>query len=277
VAAIGRRLAQTTKEAMQPDPVHGEQFEASPRPPRYGIEIGVVLAVSFGASGLYSLLSLINKLTAPGGLGKATATLNGAAVPDRQWLDFLYQVADVATGFAPALLALYLLGQAVRRAGFGIGLDLRRPRLDLAQGALLAAAIGIPGLGLYFVAKGLGLNATIATTTLPDVWYRYPILILSALQNATAEEVVVLGFVMTRLRQLGWSDERAIGASALLRGSYHLYQGFGGFIGNFVMGLVFGWWFKRTGRVAPMLISHFIQDAFVFVAYAILHGRVSWL
>ena len=34
--------------------------------------------------------------------------------------------------------------------------------------------------------------------------------------------------------------------SALIRGSYHLYQGFGGFVGNVVMGVIFGWFYTRT-------------------------------
>ena len=45
-------------------------------------------------------------------------------------------------------------------------------------------------------------------------------------------------------------------AAAALRGSYHLYQGFGPFIGNFVMGVVFGWCYTRWGRVMPLVIAH---------------------
>ena len=33
-------------------------------------------------------------------------------------------------------------------------------------------------------------------------------------------------------------------ASALLRGSYHLYQGWGGFVGNAIMGLVFAEYYR---------------------------------
>ena len=41
---------------------------------------------------------------------------------------------------------------------------------------------------------------------------------------------------------LSWRSRK----SAVLRGSYHLYQGFGGFVGNIVMGLVFGRVWQRT-------------------------------
>ena len=65
--------------------------------------------------------------------------------------------------------------------------------------------------------------------------------------------------------------------SAVLRGSYHLYQGYGGFLGNAVMGVIFGWWFQRTRRVVPLVIAHFLLDAFSFVGYVYLHKHFSWI
>jgi membrane protease YdiL (CAAX protease family) len=128
-----------------------------------------------------------------------------------------------------------------------------------------------------YAAHEFGLNASLQVVNFPDVWYRIPYLLLSALQNGAAEEVVVVGFMLTRLRQLGWSDQRALLASATLRGSYHLYQGFGGFAGNFVMGLIFGWWFQRTRRVMPLVIAHFLLDAISFIGYVYLHQHISWI
>ena len=91
------------------------------------------------------------------------------------------------------------------------------------------------------------------------------------------EEVVVLGFVILRLTQAGLPGRWAVVISALVRATYHLYQGFGGFVGNLVMGLVFGWLFLRWRRVGPMVVAHFLIDAAAFVGYALLAGRVSWL
>jgi membrane protease YdiL (CAAX protease family) len=109
------------------------------------------------------------------------------------------------------------------------------------------------------------------------VWWRIPVLVLSALQNATLEEVLVAGYLLHRLRQLGWSDNRALVLSAVLRGSYHLYQGLGGFAGNAIMGLIFGRLYQRWGRAMPLLIAHTLMDTVAFVGYAELAGRVSWL
>ena len=60
-----------------------------------------------------------------------------------------------------------------------------------------------------------------------------------------------------------------------LRGSYHLYQGFGAFIGNVVMGLVFGEWFRRRGRVMPLVIAHTLLDIVAFVGYQLFAGALG--
>ena len=76
---------------------------------------------------------------------------------------------------------------------------------------------------------------------------------------------------------LGVRPWLAIAISAVIRGSYHLYQGVGAFLGNAVMGLIFGFLYRRWGRVMPLIITHFLIDAVTFVGYALLAGHVSWL
>ena len=70
-----------------------------------------------------------------------------------------------------------------------------------------------------------------------------------------------------RLRRLGLGATTIIVVSAVLRGTYHLYQGFGGFLGNVIMGLVFGWIYQRTGRVLPLVIAHWVLDIVSFAGY----------
>ncbi len=62
-----------------------------------------------------------------------------------------------------------------------------------------------------------------------------------------------------------------------MRGSYHLYQGFGAGLGNAVMGLIFARIYQRWGRVAPLIIAHTLIDSVTFVGYLELVGHVSWL
>ena len=156
-------------------------------------------------------------------------------------------------------------------------MDRLRPRRDALQGLGSAALIRIPGLLLIYVARKLGVNAQLDASGIADVWYRYPVLVLSAIQNGVLEELVMIGYLLTRLGQLRWPPWRAVLLSAVIRGSYHTYQGIGGFLGNYVMGAIFGWWFTRTRRVLPLVIAHSILDIVSFVGYAALHGRVSWI
>jgi len=107
----------------------------------------------------------------------------------------------------------------------------------------------------------------VVPAALNDVWWAVPVLILQALKNAVLEEVVVVGYLITRLRELNWPTWAVLGCSAVLRGSYHLYQGFGPFLGNAVMGLVFGEWFRRRGRVMPLVVAHTLIDIVSFVGY----------
>jgi membrane protease YdiL (CAAX protease family) len=174
------------------------------------------------------------------------------------------------------LLVFYLLARAGERPS-SIGVDAKEPGRDLARGAVLAALIGGSGLVLYLIAFHIGVELNVVAENLPDIWWRFPVLILSAAQNAAVEEVIVVGYLLSRLDKLGVRPSRAIVLSAVIRGSYHLYQGVGGFIGNAVMGLIFGYLYRRWGRVTPLFIAHFLIDAVTFVGYALLAGHVSWL
>jgi membrane protease YdiL (CAAX protease family) len=238
-------------------------------------EIVSVFAVSLGASGVYAFVSLIGSLTARHALASQSVTLNGSQAPGRPLLDLFLQLVSIASGAAPVLLAFYLLARANDTKS--IGVDRTQPLRDLARGAGLAALIGFSGLGLYFLAYKSGIALNVVAENEPDVWWRYPILLLSALQNGLLEEVLVTGYLLTRLRRLGVRPGYAIAISATLRGSYHLYQGFGGFAGNAIMGVIFGTLFLRWRRATPMIIAHTLIDAVAFIGYALLVGHVSWL
>ncbi len=241
-----------------------------------GWEIVVVFAVSLGASGLLAVLSLIGSLTAHKALQHQQALLVGSLAPGRPLLDLTLQLANIGVNLAPVALVFYMLARSGESPS-SIGLDTRRPVSDLARGAALAAIIGGLGLGLYLTAFHIGVSLNVVPENLPPLWWRTPVLILDALQNGVLEEILVIGYLLRRLDQLGWSPAKAIALSAVLRGSYHLYQGFGGFLGNAAMGVVFGVLYRRWGRVTPFIVAHTLIDAVAFVGYAALHGHVSWL
>jgi len=265
--------------APQSGPEPGSQVTPDLRgltPRLIGPEIIAVFSVSLGASALFALIRLIGALTAPKSLSGQQAVLVGSLAPGRPWLDLTLQVAGIAVNVAPVGLVAYLLarsGESFRT----IGVDLREPGRDLLRGAALAAAIGGTGLAFYLVAFQSGINLNVVPESLPPQWWRVPILLLEAAQNGVLEEVLVSGYLLHRLAQRGWNPWRSVIVASLLRGSYHLYQGFGGFIGNVAMGLVFGRLYQRWGRAMPLVIAHTLIDSVAFVGYGILRGKVSWL
>lgn len=240
-------------------------------------ETWLVLGLSLGASALWSLITLADKLTKQVALNRQTTTMNSSVTPDRPWLDLAYQLLPIVLGVVPALIAVHLLRRDDPAAARAIGIDARHPGADLGHAIALTALIGIPGLVLYLGARAAGLNTIVAPANLAEHWWTVPVLILAAAQNAILEEVVMIGYLLTRWQQAGWSTATAIGLSALIRGTYHLYQGFGGFVSNAIMGVIFGLYFTRTRRVLPLIVVHTLLDIVAFVGYALLRTRLDWL
>ncbi len=240
-----------------------------------GIEIAIVLSTTLGLNGLHALLSLVDSLLRPQPLSQQTVAIN---VPraTQTLLDLAYQLTNVLQLVAWGGLGCYLLWRAGIRLG-AIGLDRTQPGRDAVRALGLAAMIGIPGLVFYLVGRALDYNLNVMPSTLGDNWWRAPVLILAAIGNAWAEEVIVVGYLITRLRGLGWGENWSLLASSVLRGSYHLYQGPGGFVGNVLMGLVFGRTWQRTNRLWALVGAHSLIDTVAFVGYSLLRGHISWL
>src|SRR5690349_2793402 len=242
-----------------------EPAHALPSPRALRIEIIVVLAVTFGLSAYVALLRLIEAVLL--GLAGQTVALNERRSPF-DLIDLGLNLASVVQLMAWGALGLYLLW----RTGTGpaqVGLGRFRWHPDLTGGLGLAALIGIPGLALYVAARLLGLSAAVEPAELNDTWWRIPVLLLVAFANGWAEEIIVVAFLLTRLRQLRISPAVALLISAVLRGVYHLYQGYSAGLGNVVMGLVFGYVWLRTGRLWPLIVAHGLIDAVAFVGYSL--------
>jgi membrane protease YdiL (CAAX protease family) len=239
------------------------------------VELLIVLGITLALSASRSALSLLESLLRPERLPDQQVALNAPAATN-QLVDLAFQLTHVGQLVGWGALGGYLVVRSGLRLT-DIGLDRTRPGRDAATAAGLAALIGIPGLGLYLVAHAVGANLTVLPSTLTDTWWRLPVLIASAAGNAFAEEVLLTGYLLTRTRQLGWSENAGLAASAVLRGCYHLYQGFGGFVGNLVMGAVFGRVWQRSARLWALFGAHLLLDVVAFVGFALLAGKVSWL
>jgi len=226
-------------------------------------EVLVVLSLSVLRSAAFAILSLLEAPVA----GVVVAAADQSSEFTRQVLGFVFALAPV-----------FLVVHLVRRSGEGVavmGLSRDRPAQDLARGVVLGAVVGLAGIGVYLAAVELGVNRFVLPVPPLGHWWTIPALILSAVEAGLLEEVVVLGYLVTRLRQLSWTPVQAIAASAFLRGSYHLYQGWGGFVGNLAMGALFGVLFLRWGRRTwPFVVAHVLLDIGAGVGFILFRDRL---
>jgi membrane protease YdiL (CAAX protease family) len=225
-------------------------------------EILVVLSLSVLRPAAFAILSLLE------------APISGFVVAAAdQSTEFTRQVLGFVFALAPVFLVVHL----VRRSGEGvgvIGLASDRPAWDLASGVVLFVVVGLAGMGIYLAAVELGVNRFVLPVPPLGHWWTIPALVLNAVEAGLVEEVIVLGYVVTRLRQLSWTPVQAIAASALLRGSYHLYQGWGGFVGNLAMGTLFGVLFLRWRRTWPFVVAHVLLDIGAGVGFILFRDRL---
>ncbi|RJN32917.1 CPBP family intramembrane glutamic endopeptidase [Nesterenkonia natronophila] len=241
----------------------------------YAWEVGIVLALSLGRSAVYAVLQLAERLSiAP--LADQTATVQRSRSRD-EFYDFSFQVLDSLFALAPVVLVLYLVflhgGNPFRRWG----LDFRRAGQDWAWGAGLFALIGLGTLGVYLAGRSLGLTAQIIPADVTEYWWSTPVLLLAALRHSLLEEIIMIAYLFDRARRI-WpqlTDSPAavavlVFATALLRGAYHLYQGFGPGLGNALMGVIFAAVYLKYGRVMPLVIAHFLLDAVAFLAFPLV-------
>lgn len=270
-AEIHRNSSRSIRIVQSPEPPNDTipVAERVPMPAsrrRIIAEVLLVLGLSLGASAVYSIVDIVNRTTQAKPLSQQTATLNGSLSP-RPTFDLIYQLLGLFFDIVPVLLVVFLLWQSARPHLGRLGVDFARPGRTVLAGFGLALLIGIPGIGVYLGSKALGIGVTVVASTAETFWWSTAVLILSALRAALQEEIIVIGYLFARLRDLHLRPWTIILSAAILRGSYHLYQGFGAFVGNFAMGVLFGWLYARYGRVLPLVIAHFVIDAAIFVGY----------
>ena len=224
-------------------------------------EVVIVLALSLLPSAIYALISL---LEAP------IAGVTVRAAFDN--VDVVRQVVNIVFGLAPVALVLHI----ARRNPEGLspfGLGTATVRSDIVWG--LAGGLGIAAVGLFVYLGSLALEINRFVVPVPPIgyWWTVPILVLGALAAALLEEVIGVGYLISRLERLGWPGVGAVASSAFLRGGYHLYQGWGGFAGNGLLGLVFGFAFLRWRRTWPLVVAHFAVDVLAGLGYLAFRGE----
>lgn len=171
-------------------------------------------------------------------------------------------------GVAIVALVIYVLYRSGESLG-SLGLSWWRKRRDLLLLVPFAVlALGLQWLGQRFPLAGQVTSAS-GSVHVPAVYAVTGV--VRSVQAGIIEEIVVLGFVLTRLRQLGVHPVFAIVISAVLRASYHVEYGWA-VLGPLFFGIGVGVMYLSTRRLLPAIVVHASYDvwtffqAFVFVA-----------
>jgi uncharacterized protein len=148
---------------------------------------------------------------------------------------------------------LYLRGWTLRRVGWvltwrdsGIGILLTIIAMGLHYTVWQIIVAIYPGMVRQIttlVAKDLQLLSILAVSTV----------------NPIFEELFLCGYVITALKEKR-GLAFAINVSVALRLSYHLYQGSQGVISAISVGMLFAWWYGKTGRLWPIIVAHACLD-----------------
>jgi membrane protease YdiL (CAAX protease family) len=224
-------------------------------------EVVVVLSLSLLASAVDALFSF---LQAPVNRSVAVGLFRD--------VELARQLTDIAFSLAPVALVLYLARRwSEPVSSFGLGTATLRQ--DVGWGSALGVVVAAGGLGIYLTAIALNVNRFVVPVPPLGHWWTIPILLLSAAQNAALEEIVAVGYLVRRLEQIGWAGPAAAATSAVLRGSYHLYQGWGGFTGNLLLGAIFGVVYLKWRRTWPLIVAHFVIDALAGLGYIVFRGH----
>lgn len=250
---------------------------------RWGIELALIAAVSLGQSAIYAIVRLVD-ISTRGPISDSQAKLN-TSESVRPLFDLVYQLLGIGFAVVPVVLALWFMARdrdtdpsiPSLRTRMGWPVNLRGWMVHVLWGAGLFVVIGAGTLGVYFLGRTLGVTAQIMPNNLGAYWWTVPVLILHAIKNGVLEEVLLLGYATDRLHKMRISPWVAIISLALFRGSYHLYQGIGPFVGNVLMGLLFGYLYffgprSIRGSVMPFVWAHTFIDVVGFIAPGILQA-----
>jgi len=179
-------------------------------------------------------------------------------------------ILDYVPVAATVPLALYLLSRTGQRREI-LGIGVPRFKSDVIPGLGIGAAAFVCEVVMLipitaFLANHRSLIVSVTTQSVPKYYVIWG-LVISAV-TAVTEEVLVNGYLITRLAQLGWTPRKSLILSLILRTSYHVYYGLG-----FILTVPFGFFvtrsFQKHHKLNRPIVAHFLFDA-ILVTISIL-------
>lgn len=139
---------------------------------------------------------------------------------------------------------------------------------DVVIGLVLAGVATLLTAVAMFLAQGAGAAIPEVKDVVPfETGLGWPLVLGVSTVNGFYEETLVCGYLMTAMRnERSWWP--AIHTSTAVRIAYHLYQGNLAVASIIPFGLLFGWFYARTGRLWPLIIAHVLLDILALAPYA---------
>ncbi len=180
-------------------------------------------------------------------------------IPGEPALSLAIAIGITLSEFAAAGLVIFLLVRNGEGIG-SIGLGGHRFKKDLALVLPVWILVQvIPQAVGSAITAGLHIPRwTVGGPELPTAFLA--LALLTSLQAAIVEEVVVLGYLVRRLEQRGWSTATVVVVAVLVRVSYHLYYG-PGILPIVLWALASVLMYRWLRRLLPFIICHFVWDA----------------
>jgi membrane protease YdiL (CAAX protease family) len=239
-------------------PARAHWWSAQPPPPPAGrisarrayAEVLLVFAAFFAASVVAGGETLAGRYPPPSG----------------SWA--IFSPATISELGTSALAILVVILLSARRGITARSLGLSWPRKgDGTQGVAQSLRIGVWAV-LALLAGGAVTTALAMGNKLGQPAHQDASYLIYAVGAAVTagivEEMVVLAFVVTTLRQAARPLPEIVLVAVLLRCSYHDYYGLG-VLGIAVWATVFIWLFLRTGSILPLIVVHIAWDASIFL------------
>jgi uncharacterized protein len=150
---------------------------------------------------------------------------------------------------------LYVRGWTFKRVGL-------IPRLmDTLIGVGLAVGSYAAYVALWILVSAANLQPTYLNGASSPVDGHFSLLTAVAVSvvNPFFEELFVCGYLITVAKESG-RPALGVNASIAVRLAYHLYQGGVGVLGIIPLGMIFAFWFSKTGRLWPVVVAHALAD-----------------
>jgi membrane protease YdiL (CAAX protease family) len=220
----------------------------------YGWETVIVLSIFPLGSTILAVTLLLMHVTRG-----VEHSKGGMVIRGEPWISFPLALGLAVSGFAAAALVLFLLirnGEGIESIGLG-GHRLKKDLALVLPVWILVQAIPTQ-IGSSLVTGFHIPTYTVSGPPVPTAFLAIGLLL--SLQAGVVEEVVVLGYLVRRLEQRGWSAAAVVVIAVLVRVSYHLYYGPG--ILPIVLWatasvLVYRW----LRRLLPFIICHVVWDS----------------